>query len=115
MMESPISRGNRERKRNICNTSTLDMQEVDIIVYDFTLTKVGRLRKSTIDIIKEKLPSLQGCSTRRRTRSSTHDLESQHLLLDEDNCQFGTFNDEEDESPLYNRLDSSNSYERNSS
>ena len=42
------------------NTTTLDMQEVDIIVYDFTPTKAGRLRKSTIDIIKEKLLSLQG-------------------------------------------------------
>ena len=62
MMECPTSRGNRKLKRNIRNTSILDMQEVDIIVYDFTLTKVGRLRKSTIDIIKEKFPSLQGFS-----------------------------------------------------
>ena len=57
------------------------MQEVDIIVHDFTLTKAGRLRKSTIDIIKQKLPSLQGFPDRRRTRSSTHDLESQHLIF----------------------------------
>ena len=62
------------------NTTTLDMQEVDIIVYDFTLTKARRLRKSTIDIIKEKLPNVQGFIDRRRTRSSTHDLESQHLM-----------------------------------
>ena len=60
MMECRTSRGNRKRKRHIRNKSTLDMQEVDIIVYDFTQTKVGRLRKSTIDTIKEKLPSLQG-------------------------------------------------------
>ena len=58
MMECPTSRGNRKRKRNIRNRLTLDMQEVDIIVYDFTLTKVGRLRNSTIDMIKEKFPSL---------------------------------------------------------
>ena len=57
MMECPMSRGNRKQKTNIRNTSTLDMQEVDIIVYDFTLTKGERLRKSTIDIIKEKLSS----------------------------------------------------------
>ena len=88
-------------KRNIRNTSTLDMQEVDIIVYDFTLTKAGRLRKSTIDIIKEKLPSLQGFSDRRRTRSTTHDLEAHHLVLDEDNALIGTSDDDEDESPLY--------------
>ena len=115
MMECPRSRGNRKRKRNVRNTSTLDMQEVDIIVYDFTLTKAGRLRKSTIDIIKEKLPSLQGFSDRRRTRSSTHDLEAQHLLLDEDNALIGTSDEEEDESPLYTRLYSSDSYERNNS
>ena len=59
MMECPTSRGNRKRKKNIRNTSTLDMQDVDIIVYNFPLTKARSLRKSTIDIIKEKLPSLQ--------------------------------------------------------
>ena len=115
MMEGLMSRGNRKRKRNIRNTSTLDMQEVDIIVYDFTLTKAGRLRKSTIDIIKEKLPSLQGFSDRRRTRSTTHDLEAHHLVLDEDNALIGTSDDEEDESPLYTRLYSSDSYGRNNS
>ena len=114
MMECPTSRGNRKRKRNIRNTSTLDMQELDIIVYDFTLTKVGRLRKS-IDIIKEELSSLQGFSYRRRTRSCTHNLESQQLLLDEDNALIGTSDEEEDESLLYTRLYSSDSYGRNNS
>ena len=32
-----------------------DTQEVYIIVYEFTLTKVGCLRKSTIDIIKREI------------------------------------------------------------
>ena len=114
MMECPTSRGSRKRKRNMRNTTTLDMQEVDIIVYDFTLTKAGRLRKSTIDIIKEKLPSLQGFTDQRRTRSSTHDLGSQHLILDEDNALIGTSDDEE-ESPLYTRLYSSDSYGQNKS
>ena len=82
------------------DTSTLDMQEVDIIVYDFTLTKVGCLRKSTLDNLKEKLPCLQGFLDRRRTKSFTHDLESQHLLLDEENALIGTSDDDEDESPL---------------
>ena len=45
LMERPTSRGHRKRNRNIRNTSTLDMEEVDIIVYDFTCTKAGRLRK----------------------------------------------------------------------
>ena len=75
-----MSRGNRRRKRNIRNPSTIDISEVYIIVYDFTLTKVGRLRKPTINIIKEKLLSLQDDSNRRRTRSYAHNLESRHLL-----------------------------------
>ena len=75
MMECPKSRGNRKCKRNVRNTLTFDMQEVDIIVYEFTLTKAACLRKSTIGIIKSKLPSLQGFSDRRWTTSSTHDLE----------------------------------------
>ena len=90
------------------------MQEVDIIVYNFTLTKVGHLTKSTIDIIKEKLSSLEGFTDRRRTKSSTHDLESQHLILDEDDALIGTSDDEE-ESPLYIRLYSSDSYGQNKS
>ena len=83
-------------------------------MYDFTLTKVGRLRKSTIDIIKEKLLSLQGFTDQRRTRSSTYDLGSQHLILDEDNALIGTSDDEE-ETPLYTRLYISDSYGRNNS
>ena len=85
-MECSMSRGNRRRKRNIRNPSTIDISEVYIIVYDFTLTKVGRLRKSTINIIKEKLPSLQGFSDRRRTRSDEPNLESHHLVLDKHNA-----------------------------
>ena len=54
MIECPTTWGGRKRKQNIRNTSTLDICDVDIIVYDFTLTKAGRLRKSKIHIIKEK-------------------------------------------------------------
>ena len=101
MIECPTTRGGRKRKRNIRNTSTLDISDVDIIVYDFTLTKAGRLRKSTIDIIKEKLPSLQSGSSRRQTRSATYNLESHHLVYDEDNALIGTSEDDEEESSLY--------------
>ena len=59
MIECPTTRGGRKRKQNNRNTSNLDIFDVDISVYDFTLTKEGRLTKSTIEIIKEKLPSLQ--------------------------------------------------------
>ena len=44
--------------------------------YDYTLRKVGHLRKSTIDIIKEKLPSLEGVLDWRRTWFSAHNLET---------------------------------------
>ena len=63
-------------------------------MYDFTLTKVGHLRKPTINIIKEKLPSLQGVSDRRRPRSDKPNLESHHLVLDEDNALIGTSEDD---------------------
>ena len=74
---------------------------MDIIVYDFTLTKVGCLRKSTIDIIQEKLIVGQGVSNQRRTRSAAHDLESHNMVLDEDNDLIGISEDEKDQSPLY--------------
>ena len=35
-------------------------------------------------------------SDRRQTKSSTHDLDAQHLLLDEDNALIGTSDDVED-------------------
>ena len=101
MIECPTTRGGKKRKRNIRNTSTLDISDVDIIVYDFTLTKAGRLRKSTVDIIKEKLPSLQSGSSRRQTRSATYNLHSHHLVCDEDNALIGTSEDDEEESSLY--------------
>ena len=36
-------------------------------MYDFTLTNIGRLRKTTTDILKEILPSLEYVSDRRWT------------------------------------------------
>ena len=115
MMECPTTRRNRKLRRNIRNTSTLDMQEVDIIVYDFIITKSGCPRKLTVDIIKSKLPSLQGFSDQRWTKSCTDDLEIQHLLLVKENASIGTSDDEEDKSPLYNRGYCSDSYNKNDS
>ena len=65
------------------------------------LTRAGRLRKSTIDIIKEKLPSLQSGSSRRQTRSAAYNLESHHLVYDEDNALIGTSEDDKEESSFY--------------
>ena len=78
-------------------------------MYDFTLTKVGCLRTTTIDIIKEILPSLEDISDWRRTRFSAHNLETP---FGEDNDLIGTFENEEEESQLYISY-SSDSHERN--
>ena len=47
-----------------------------IIVYYFKLTKARRLNMATIEIIKEKLPSLEGVSDLRRTRFGARNLET---------------------------------------
>ena len=101
MLECARSRDNRKRKRNMCITSTMNINEVDIIVYGFTLIKVVRLRKLTVHIIKEKLHVFQGVSGRRRTRLATHELESHDFILDKDNASVRTCEDEEDQSSLY--------------
>ena len=77
------------------------MDDVDVLVYDFTLTKSGHLRKSTINIIKEKLPALQAEKNPRQTRSTTCTLDNHHLLLDDDNALIGSSEDEQEESQLY--------------
>ena len=60
------------------------------------------------------MPSLQGFSDQRRTRSTTDDLEAHHLVLDEDNALIGTSDDDDDdESPLYTRLYNNDSYGQN--
>ena len=61
--------------------------------------------------MKEKLPNVQGVLDWRRTRSCTHNLESHYLILDVDNALISTFEDDEEESPLYINY-SSDSHER---
>ena len=71
-------------------------------MYNFTLTKVGRLRKSTTNIIKENYQVYKVHVLEQRwTKSYTHNLESHHLVLDEDNALIGTSEDDEKASPLY--------------
>eukprot|EP01018_Ginkgo_biloba_P036201 Gb_02275 [translate_table: standard] len=50
----------RKRKCTIARRriDMLFLDSVDILVYDFTLTKRHQLRKTTIDIIKQKLPQV---------------------------------------------------------
>ena len=64
--------------------STLMLDNVDILVYDFFLSKIGRLRQTTIKIIKEKIPSAGAEMTTRRTRSTSHNHGEVGLQLDED-------------------------------
>ena len=75
-----------------------------MLVYDFTLTKSGHSRKSTINIIKEKLPAYNlddDDKNPRQTRSTTYALDNHHLLLDNDNALIASSEDEQEESQLY--------------
>ena len=78
---------------------------MDIIMYDFTQTKVGCLRT----IIKEISASLEDISNWRRRRFTAHNLE---IPFGEDNDLIGTLENEEEESPLY-IIYSSDCYEKN--
>ena len=62
----------KRRRKNLPNTSTLTLDNVDILVYDFSLTKTGHLRQTTIKIIKEKIPNVAPDTTQRQTRSMSH-------------------------------------------
>ena len=75
--------GGKRRKKIVHCISTLHLEEVDVILYDFTLTKSGQLRKSTITMIKEKLGAK---TTIRKMRRKSHNLEDVDLHLDEDNA-----------------------------
>ena len=74
--------GARKRKKKIRRISTLYLEEVDIILYDFTLTKSGHLRKSTIAMLTEKLK----VTSKRQTRSKTYNPREVGLNSDEDNA-----------------------------
>ena len=101
MLEISRTSGKRKRQKNVRSTSLLNLDDVDILVYGFSLTKSGHLRKSTINIIKQKLPALQDDLNQRQTRSATCTLGNHHLLLDEDNALIATSEDEQEESQLY--------------
>ena len=92
MIPATTGLGAKKRKKNVRHVSTLDLADVDIIVYDFTLTKSGHLRKSIAGMISEKLKG----TCQRETRSRAHNPASVGLHLDEDNVLINS--DEEDES-----------------
>ena len=83
-------------------TSTLTLDHVDILVYDFFLTKTGHLRQTTIKIIKEKILDMVPNATQRRTRSMSHNHGDVGLQLDEDNA-FVVSDDEDETSQSLSR------------
>ncbi|KAH7284934.1 hypothetical protein KP509_33G003100 [Ceratopteris richardii] len=56
----------------------------NILVYDFSLTKTGHLRKATINMIKQKLPNVCGTGNHRKTRRVVHDPAEFGMYVDED-------------------------------
>ena len=85
---------NRKRKRKGQNTTRrhtnlLKLDDVDILVYDFNLTKRGTLRSRTIEIIKrllsqeinERLESFE--SNCRPKRHLTFGMMGMHVDLDD--------------------------------
>ena len=78
MMTTSTRTGAKRKKRIVRRISTLNLLDVDVILYDFTLTKSGHLRKSTIAMIEEKLK----VTLIRQTRSKTHDPADACLHLD---------------------------------
>ena len=85
----------KRRRKNLPSTSTLALDNVDILVYDFALTKTGHLRKTTINIIKEKIPDVPNDATQICTRSMSHNHGDVGMQLDEDKALIAC--DDEDE------------------
>jgi hypothetical protein len=96
MISITSGKGAKRRKKNVRRITTLNLEEVNVIIYAFTLTKSGHLRKSAINMIKEKLKMRSTEKVCRQTRSSTHNPADVGLHLDEDNALINSF--EEDES-----------------
>ena len=66
-------------------------------MYDFALIKTSHLRKTAINIIKEKIPDVPNDATQIRTRSMSHNHGDVGLQLDEDNALVAS-GDEDDTS-----------------
>ena len=79
------------RRKNLPSTSTLILDNVDIVVYNFSVTKTRYLRQTTVKVIKEKIPNV----AQRQTRSMSHNHSDVGLQLDEDNAVVAS--DDEDE------------------
>ena len=100
MMATNVRTGAKKRKKTKCRMSTLHLEDVDVILYDFTLTKSRHLRKSMIVMLQAKLKT----TSERQTRSKTLNLIDVGLHLDEDNALINS--SEEDESSCMGGSDS---------
>ena len=90
----------KRRRKNVPSISTLTLDSVDILVYDFSLTKIGHLRQTTIKVLKEKLPNVTQDTTQIQTRSMSHNHVSVGLQLDEDNALVASEEEDETSSSL---------------
>ena len=61
-------------------------QNLYTILYNFSLSKTGHLRQTTIKIIKEKISDMVSNATKRRTKSISQNHGDVGLQLDEDNA-----------------------------
>ena len=95
MVKDGRSMSRKRRRKNIPSMSTLTLDNVDILLYEFSLTKTDHLRLTTIRILKEKIPKVSLEMTKRQTTSMSHNHGDFGLQLDEDNALVA--NDEEDE------------------
>ena len=73
----------------------MTLDNIDILVYDFSLTKLGHQRHTIIKIIKQKIPNVPPNATQRWTRSMCRNHNDIGLQLDEDNVSVAS--DDEDE------------------
>ena len=103
MMSTNVGAGAKRGKKTTRRISTLHLEDVDVIVYEFTLTKSGHFRKSTIVMLQPKFK----ITSERQTRSKTQNPNDVGLHLDEDNALINS--SEEDESSCMGESDSNSS------
>ena len=104
MITTTTGRSTKRRKKNVLRITILHLEGVDIILYDFVLTRSGHLRKSTINMLIEKLKIINLELPQCQTRGTTHNPSDVGLHLDETGALVNT--SEEDESSRMSLRDS---------
>ena len=93
----------KKNKKTVWRISTLHLVDVDVILYDFTLSKSDYLRNIAVAMLEKNLKS----TSTRQTRSARHDPIIVGLHLDEDNALINS--SEEDESSFEDTSEASGS------